>query len=925
MASQNLKTLVGKLNQPCFKALFEGAAGLCMSRTNYAIELEHYLLKLLESSDLDLQRILRHYDVNLSRVQAELTRTLDKLKRGNDRAPGLSPDILDLLREAWVTASLDFQASKVRSGHLLAALLNERTLAGKVASSSPELAKIDADQLVKDLNALVKGGAEDQYEVAESGGGGGGAQGGEPGQAPAAGKSQALNQFTQNLTERARKGEIDPVIGRDFEIRQVIDILTRRRQNNPILTGEAGVGKTAVVEGFALKIVSGDVPPPLRGVELRTLDLALLQAGAGVKGEFENRLKQVIADVKASPTPIILFIDEAHTLIGAGGAAGSGDAANLLKPALARGELRTVAATTWMEYKKYFEGDPALTRRFQVVKVEEPDIEKAIRMMRGLADTLERHHKVRVLDDAVEEAVKLSHRYITDRQLPDKSVSLLDTACAKVALAQSSMPAALEDARRDIDFMTLETQILERESLTGINHTEKLNDLAEAIPLAEAKKTALEERWEKEKKLVAVVQRLRESLEVPFKIQVINAKLAKDEATAVGPGKLKPDVATRLKKELADLQPQKLTPEQEGAARKELAAKEAELHGIQGDEPLVLPVVDGQAVAEVVAGWTGIPMGKMVRDEIKIVQALDQKLKERIVGQDHALEAIAQRIRTSRANLADPRRPIGVFMLVGPSGVGKTETAMALADILFGGDRNMVVINMSEYKEDHKVSRLTGSAPGYVGYGEGGVLTESVRRKPYSVVLLDEVEKANVAVQEIFYQVFDKGVLQDDRGNEVNFKNTIIIMTSNVGTDTIMKVCADPDTRPEPDGLAQALRPDLLKAFKPALLGRISIVPYYPLNDDMLGRIITLQLKRITDRIRQNHRAAFTYDESLLKTIAGRCKEVESGARNVDHILTGTLLPELSTEVLARMADGSAFQKVHVSVSPEGKFLYQID
>ena len=640
--------------------------------------------------------------------------------------------------------------------------------------------------------------------------------------------------------------------------------------------------------------MAGDVPPPLRNVDVRTLDLGLLQAGAGVKGEFENRLKSVIAEVKASPKPIILFIDEAHTIIGAGGAAGQGDAANLLKPALARGELRTIAATTWMEYKKFFETDAALKRRFQVVKVDEPDIPRAVTMMRGLTEILEKHHKVRILEEAVADAVKLSSRYITDRQLPDKCVSLLDTACAKVALGQSTTPPAIEDCRREIEHTGVEIAILEREAAVGADHELRLKELKEKKAASEERLAALEKRWTEEKKLVDELQKQR--------------------------GKLEAHLAAQANGKADD----KLRPDEEKRTREDLDRTTQQLKDLQGETPLVQPMVDSQAVAEVVSGWTGIPLGKMVRDEIKTVLSLQNRLEERIIGQSHALDAIAQRIRTARAQLLDPRRPIGVFLMVGPSGVGKTETAMALADILYGGDRNMVVINMSEYKEDHKISRLTGSAPGYVGYGEGGVLTEAVRRKPYSIVLLDEVEKANVAVQEIFYQVFDKGMLQDDKGNEVNFKNTIIILTSNVGTDTIMKLCADPDTRPDAAGLGEALRPDLLKAFKPALLGRLNVVPYYPLSDEVIRQIILLQLKRIRDRVRENHKAAFSYDDTLVSTIAGRCKEVESGARNVDSIITGSMLPEMAREFLGYMADGKPVERVHVGVDGEGKFVYQI-
>lgn len=885
-----LKTLINKLNPICKRAL-EAAAGLCLSRSNYNIEIEHFLLKLIEVADGDVPRILRQFEVNQSVVVRELTKSLDRLKMGNTRAPELSADIVDWVREAWVLGSLNYQSARIRSGHLLLAVLTQSNLSRRLLEDCPSLKNVKIEQLQASMPAMLRESGEEQFDVAEAAPGVASAT--SPGGAPVNSKTPALDQYTMNLTERAKKGEIDPVIGRDFEVRQLVDILTRRRQNNPILTGEAGVGKTAVVEGFALQIVAGDVPPPLKNVAVRTLDLGLLQAGAGVKGEFENRLKQVIQEVKSSPQPIILFIDEAHTMIGAGGQAGQGDAANLLKPALARGELRTIAATTWMEYKKYFETDPALKRRFQVVKVEEPEIAKAIAMMRGMANTMEKHHKVRILDEAIEESVKLSHRYITDRQLPDKSVSLLDTACARVALSQSAMPPQIQDCRRDVERLDVELGILERETTLGADHHERVDDRLAKKKVAQEKLSALEKRWADEKKLADEIQKLAAKLDA--------------HRTA------KPDAKERL---IGD---------QEQTTRAELSKLEKQLVELQGEEPLVLPVVGGQAIASVVSGWTGIPLGKMVRDEIQAVLSLKERLQERVIGQSHALDAIAQRIRTSRANLADARRPIGVFMLVGPSGVGKTETAISLADILFGGDRNMVVINMSEYKEDHKISRLTGSAPGYVGYGEGGVLTEAVRRKPYSVVLLDEVEKANVAVQEIFYQVFDKGMLQDDKGNEVNFKNTIIILTSNVGTDTVMKLCADPDTKPDPEALAEAMRPDLLKAFKPALLGRISVIPYFPLDDDMLKSIIKLQLKRIADRMRENHRASFTYDDSLLSMISGRCKEVESGARNVDHILSGSMLPELAGEILTRTVEGRPFKSVHISGSPEGKFVYRVE
>jgi type VI secretion system protein VasG len=885
------KALASKLNPTCLNAL-DSAAGLCQSRTNYNLEIEHWLVKLLELSDTDLARIFRHFGVDPARVNRELTRALDRLKTGNARLPELSPRIADLMREAWSLASLEYSEGRIRSGHLLLALLTDETLAALMGSSSAELTKIPAAQLQKELAGLVAGSAEDVSPAAAAAGPGPGS------------KTPALDQFTINLTERARKGEIDPVIGRDFEIRQVIDILTRRRQNNPILTGEAGVGKTAVVEGFALRVVAGDVPESLQSVAVRTLDLGLLQAGAGVKGEFENRLKNVIAEVKASPQPVILFIDEAHTIIGAGGAAGQGDAANLLKPALARGELRTIAATTSAEYKKFFEKDAALKRRFQEVKVDEPAVDRATRMMRGLTAMLENHHGVRVLDEAVADAVKLSHRYITDRQLPDKCVSLLDTACARVALGHSATPPALEDSRREIELLDVELNRLRREQAVGAEHAVYLDELRERRRKAEDRKAALEQRWAEEKRLVTQIQKIRTRLE---------GQIA--APTPDGPKGKPAEVKERP------------SSAEEAQAREELRRLTTELKKLQGETPLVQPVVDSQAVAEVVSGWTGVPVGKMVLDEIKTVLALKDKLEERVIGQSAALEAVAQRIRTARANLLDPRQPVGVMLLVGPSGVGKTETALALADILYGGARNLVVVNMSEYQESHTVSKLKGSPAGYVGYGEGGVLTEAVRRRPYSVVLLDEIEKAHPDVVKVFYQVFDKGSMEDAEGTEIDFKNTIILMTSNLGTDTIVKICADPDTRPDAEGLKQAIWPDLLKhaAFPPAMLGRLTVVPYYPLPEEIIRRIIRLQLGRVSDRMRENHRATLTFGDDVVSAIADRCTEVsETGARNVQHIINGTLLPDMARELLARMAEGRALQRVQVGVDKDAKFTYAI-
>ncbi|RMM87034.1 ATP-dependent Clp protease ATP-binding subunit [Pseudomonas savastanoi pv. glycinea] len=658
-------------------------------------------------------------------------------------------------------------------------------------------------------------------------------------------------------------------------VRQMVDILTRRRQNNPILTGEAGVGKTAVVEGLALRIVQGDVPSVLKGVAIHTLDLGLLQAGAGVKGEFENRLKSVIEETKRSLHPIILFIDEAHTLIGSGGQAGQNDAANLLKPALARGELRTIAATTWAEYKKYFEKDAALARRFQVVKVEEPDEDKAIHMLRGLLAKMQEHHKVTVMDEALVQAVRLSNRYITGRQLPDKAVSVLDTACARVALGQSAQPGALEDCKRHIDNLNAEITVLEQETAKGSDHARRLTALHEELKAEQETRESLEQQWKRELELVEKLGALS-------------------------------------------------VPEDGAPDAEQIAAVRAELASVQGEQPLVHALVDGGTIGEVISGWTGIPLGKMLRDEIDTVQSLPALLGERVLGQDHALEEIGKRIKISRARMEDPNKPIGVFLLLGPSGVGKTETALALADTLYGGERNVITINMSEYQEAHTVSSLKGSPPGYVGYGEGGVLTEAVRRKPYSVVLLDEVEKAHPDVLELFFQVFDKGVLDDGEGREINFRNTVIILTSNTGTDRIMQWCLNTEQKPTPDDIVEGLRDELNQVFKPAFLGRLTIVPYYPVQDAILERIVGLKLERIRKRFERNHQAVLRYDEALIKAIASRCTEVDSGARNIDNILSKTLMPELAQRVLERMAQDKPIQSLTIDLGSDGDFAYTL-
>ena len=917
-----LKSLIGRLDDTCRNAL-QGAAGLCLARTNYDVDIEHLLVKLLEVSNTDLERILKYYEINPGRLVNDLTRALDKLKTGNSRTPDFSPHLPQVFQEAWLLASIEYGAGSVRSGHVLLALLTNDGLARLAREISKEFNSISVESLRKKLTEITAGSIEDAgaKTLAADGSSADASTNGGPAGGP--GKAKALDQYTVDLTAKARSGKIDPVLGRDFEIRQVIDILTRRRQNNPILTGEAGVGKTAVVEGFALRIAQGDIPAPLKNVAVRTLDLGLLQAGAGIKGEFENRLKSVIDEVKGSPQPIILFIDEAHTMIGAGGQAGQNDAANLLKPALARGELRTIAATTWAEYKKYFEKDAALARRFQVVKVEEPSEEQAIVMMRGLTETLEKHHNVRILEEGVADAVKLSHRYITGRQLPDKAVSVLDTACAKVAIGQGATPPAIEDATRRTEQYQVEIGALQRELITGTDHNERLAELKAAKSLEEERLLKLNEQWQLERDLVAKQRDVRTQLEQYVgqngsESAVVQAEAATSVGAAVGGAVAASPSAGGNGEGVApaiDVE----------ALKVQLAELNKQLTEVQGESPLMQATVNSQSIAEVISGWTGIPVGKMLTDEINVVLNLHEKLQQRVIGQAHALQAIAQRIRTARANLTDPRRPVGVFLLVGPSGVGKTETALTLADTLYGGERNLVTINMSEYQEAHTVSSLKGSPPGYVGYGEGGVLTEAVRRKPYSVVLLDEVEKAHPDVMELFYQVFDKGMLEDGEGREIDFKNTVILLTSNTATDTIVKLCADPDTKPEPEGLVEAIRPELIKVFKPALLGRMVVVPYYPITDEVMREIIKLQLGRIGRRIEENHDADFSYDDSVVAEIANRCKEVESGARNVDHILTRTVLPEMSGEFLARMATGQPVTSVKVSVGDGGVLMYDIN
>jgi type VI secretion system protein VasG len=871
--------LFGKLNSVGYKAI-EAATVFCKLRGNPYVELAHWFHQLLQLQDSDLHRIIRQFNVEPARLARDLTEALDRLPRGSTSITDLSSHVEEAVERGWVYGSLMFGESQVRTGYLLLGILKTPSLRNALLALSAEFGKLKAETLSERFDEYVGDSPENALSAND-----GFMAGATPGEASGAiapsamGKQEALKRFTVDMTEQARSGKLDPIVGRDDEIRQMVDILMRRRQNNPILTGEAGVGKTAVVEGFALRIVAGDVPPALKDVELRSLDVGLLQAGASMKGEFEQRLRQVIEDVQASPKPIILFIDEAHTLVGAGGAAGTGDAANLLKPALARGTLRTVAATTWAEYKKHIEKDPALTRRFQVVQVAEPSEDKALLMMRGVASTMEQHHKVQILDEALQASVKLSHRYIPARQLPDKSVSLLDTACARVAVSLHAVPAQVDDSRRRIEALETELQIIAREHAIGIATGTRRSHSETLLSTERERLAELEGRWSEEKTLVDELLATRAELRE-------------------GAGVVDSDTGS----------------EQGDALREKLVDLQTRLSALQGESPLILPTVDYQAVASVVADWTGIPVGRMARNELETVLKLDQHLSKRIIGQDHALQMIAKRIQTSRAGLDNPSKPIGVFMLAGTSGVGKTETALALAEAMYGGEQNVITINMSEFQEAHTVSTLKGAPPGYVGYGEGGVLTEAVRRKPYSVVLLDEVEKAHPDVHEMFFQVFDKGVMEDGEGRVIDFKNTLILLTTNAGTELISRLCKDPLNVPNPDDIATALRKPLLEIFPPALLGRLVTIPYYPLSDTMLKAITRLQLERIKKRVESTHNVAFEYDDAVVDLIVSRCTETESGGRMIDTIVTNTLLPDMSREFLTRMLDGKPMEAVRIGV-----------
>ena len=862
-------SLIGKLNDSTRSAL-QGAAGLCVTRTNYEVEVPHLLAKLLELRDSELARTFSLFNLNQVQLEKDLTKSLEKLKTGSNGNPQFSPTLVKTFSEAWTIASGKGE-SAISPSLCFLALATNNDLSKVARQISEEFEKFSPTSLTPEATTFPPPEAVTTQPII--------AAAAPKAPPPPPGSTPNLDAFTEDLTEKARQGGIDPILGRDLEIRQIIDILMRRRQNNPILTGEAGVGKTAIVEGLALRIAEEEVPPPLKNVTIRTLDLTLLQAGAGIRGEFENRLKKLIEEVKSSPTPVILFIDEAHNLIGAGGQAGQNDAANILKPALARGELRTIAATTWSEYKKYFERDPALARRFQLVKVEEPSEFSCVVMVRGLVPILEKHHGVRILDEAVDAAVKLSHRYIAGRQLPDKAVSVLDTACARVKLSEHVSPPNVERLRRQVEEIRSERRVLERESATGIDHGVRLGELRIREKETGGKLTAVEGRFQREAQLVNKVRDLCQQVESAASFQASEQ------------------------------------------VREELNKYTDHLDEMQNGNPMVRVAVDGQVVSEVVSAWTGIPTGSMVRDELEAMLALRGKIAERVIGQEQAIEIIARRLEISRANMEDPNKPFGVFLLAGPSGVGKTETAHALAELLYGGSRNLISLNMSEFQEPHSVSTIKGSPPGYVGYGEGGILTEAVRRRPYSVVLLDEVEKAHPSVLELFFQVFDQGVMEDGEGREIDFRNTLILLASSSGSATIVKACGDSDRAPRADLLIQALKPELSRVFRPSFLNRLEVVPYVPVRDEALKQIVKLRLNRVKDRLDLNHKMQLTWDDTVAEEIARRCREVDSGARNVDSIISNNLLPRISHLLLELMATREKKAAMHVSLAPNGTFL----
>lgn len=900
MTEISRSALFGRLNPTALKSI-ESATQFCKMRGNPNVELVHWLHLLMQDAQNDLAAIRSAFKIDDTELARDMVAALDALPRGATSISDFSPQILDTVQQGWLYASLQFRAAKMRTGHLLLGMLKTQGLNDRLNSISLEFKKIDANRLASDFEGITKSSSETTQTAGAASDTGGSEPG--AGEVPA-GEGGALEQFSTDLTQQARDGKIETIIGRDGEVRQIVDILLRRRQNNPILVGEAGVGKTAVVEGFAKRILEGDVPPALEGVTLRSLDIGMMQAGASMKGEFEKRLRSVIDEVEGSPTPVILFIDEIHTLIGAGGSAGTGDAANLLKPALARGNLRTIGATTYAEYRQYFEKDPALTRRFQTVDISEPDREKAILMIRSIAPMMEDHHKIVVLDEAVDAAVTLSQRYVPARQLPDKAVSLLDTASARVAVSQHATPARVEDRKRRLQLLEVEREVVERERGAQYRSDDRHEKIVAEIEEARAALEEAEAKWNAEKEALADVVEARNALTA--------VRRAKDEPVEV-------EEMQAGEEPMPAQEEQATAPEMtEEQAEVALSDALAALAEAQGDDPMVFGVVDADAVSAVVADWTGIPVGRMVKDEIKSTLDLAERMKARVIGQDHAMDAIAKRIQTSRAKLDNPNKPVGVFMLCGPSGVGKTETAVVLSELLFAGEESMITINMSEFQEAHTVSTLKGAPAGYVGYGQGGVLTEAVRRRPYSVVLLDEIEKAHPDVHEMFFQVFDKGFMNDAEGRYIDFKNTLILLTSNVGTDLIMDMAADPELAPEPDAMAAALRPELLKVFPPALIGRTVQQAYFPLSKEMLGKIVDLQLNKIRKRIAGNHKIELVYGQDVIDLIVSRCNDADSGGRMIDNILTNTMLPEMSVQLLEKQMDGQEIETIEVKAGEHG-------
>ncbi|HHX8512126.1 TPA: type VI secretion system ATPase TssH [Vibrio diabolicus] len=889
MININLSSLIQRLH-PIAKVALEDAAALAVSEKANEVQIEHYLLSLLERPNSDFDVLLSHFDCSENLLRQSVRSTLDTNAKGNGSKPVFSALLIEWLQESWLVSSLDLSETQIRSGALLLTLVSNPLRYGQHGYASI-LEAVNPDSLKRNFAELTSHSIEAQVATSEK------TQAREDG--------SALSKFTTDFTGKARKGEIDPVFCRDQEIRQIVDILARRRKNNPIAVGEPGVGKTAVVEGLALKIVQGDVPDNLKGVELYGLDMGLLQAGASVKGEFEKRLNAVLDEVKNSPTPIILFIDEAHTLVGGGNQAGGSDAANLLKPALARGEVKTIAATTWSEYKKYFEKDPALARRFQLVKLDEPSPEQAALIIRGLRPAYEKSHNVYVRDDAITAAAALSARYISGRQLPDKAIDVLDTACARVNISLNAIPASVETLQQELAAQQRELEALERDALqqTGDKHSlANIPDLKLAMETTKEELAEQETQWHKEKEQIQEMIALRSRLH-----ELVFGETNEEELVADEDSEQEQDVSPYAEMD-------------EEAVRIAISACQEQLDAIRNGNPLVHFEVGPDEVSHVISDWTGIPMGKMLQDEAETTLKLKGSLTQSIKGQEYAIDALSEGIQTAKAGLGNPDAPTGVFLLVGPSGVGKTETARAIADQMFGGERFMTTINMSEFQEKHTVSRLIGSPPGYVGYGEGGMLTEAVRQRPYSVVLLDEVEKADPEVLNLFYQVFDKGTLNDGEGRTIDFKNTLIIMTSNLATheiESLVHQSKDIDA----NIIAEAIRPTLNQHFKPALLARMSVLPFVPLSDEAMTEIIHHKLNKVSQRLQSHHKLSLSYEESLVEFVLGNCRLAETGARNIDAVINRQLLPQLSTQLLVHDKDDSHTQ-IEVSVDEQGTLTY---